>query len=39
MTYGAIALNSTLVGGYGHFGTMANTEENGVWFMQLRYEW
>jgi hypothetical protein len=23
--------------GYGHFGTVANTEENGVWFMQLHY--
>ncbi|MGA2059372.1 MAG: DUF3034 family protein [Thermoguttaceae bacterium] len=30
--------NSTFVAGYGHFGTLANTEENGVWFLQLRYE-
>jgi hypothetical protein len=30
--------NSTFVAGYAHLGTVANTEENGVWFLQLRYE-
>lgn len=30
--------NSTLVAGYGHFGTLANSEANGAWFFQLKYE-
>jgi len=36
----AVILNShtTLVGGYGMFGTLANTEENSVWWLQFKYE-
>jgi hypothetical protein len=30
--------NSTFVAGYGHFGTLADSEANGAWFFQLRYE-
>ena len=30
--------NSTLVAGYGHFGTLANSEANGAWFFQFKYE-
>jgi hypothetical protein len=30
--------NSTFVAGYGHFGTLADSEANGAWFVQLRYE-
>jgi hypothetical protein len=36
----ALILNShsTLVAGYGMFGTLANTDENSVWWLQLKYE-
>ena len=30
--------NSTLVAGYGHLGTLANSEANGAWFFQFKYE-
>ena len=30
--------NMTLVAGWGAFGNMANTEENGAWWIQLKYE-
>ena len=30
--------HSTLVAGYGNFGTMCNEVANGVWLMQLKYE-
>jgi hypothetical protein len=30
--------NSTFVAGYGHFGTLADSEADGAWFFQLRYE-
>ncbi len=30
--------HATLVGGWGGFGTLANTRENGAWFLQLKYE-
>ena len=29
--------STTLTAGYGNFGTVANTEENGVWWLQLHY--
>ena len=30
--------HATFAAGYGMFGTVANTEENGVWWLQLKYE-
>ena len=30
--------HSTLVGGWGHFGNLANAEADSAWFMQLKYE-
>jgi len=30
--------HSTLVAGYGIFGQLANTQENGAWWLQLKYE-
>jgi len=29
--------STALTAGYGNFGTVANTEENGVWWLQLHY--
>ena len=30
--------HATLVAGWGAFGTLANTKENGAWFLQFKYE-
>jgi hypothetical protein len=30
--------HATLVAGWGGFGTLANTRENGAWFLQFKYE-
>ena len=30
--------HTTFTAGYGNFGTVANSEENGVWWLQLQYE-
>lgn len=30
--------HATLVAGWGAFGNMVNTEENGAWWLQLKYE-
>jgi hypothetical protein len=30
--------HATLVAGWGAFGQLANTEENGAWYLQLKYE-
>jgi hypothetical protein len=30
--------NSTLVLGWGALGTLANTKENGSWYLQYKYE-
>ena len=33
-----ISKNCTLTGGWGSFGQLANTRENGAWFLQLKWE-
>ncbi|MEI7837163.1 MAG: DUF3034 family protein [Planctomycetota bacterium] len=33
-----ISKNMTLVGGWGIFGNLANTREDGAWFLQLKWE-
>jgi hypothetical protein len=33
-----ICKNCTLTGGWGSFGQLANTRENGAWFLQLKWE-
>ena len=31
--------HTAFTAGYGNFGTVANTEQDGVWWLQLKYEW
>jgi hypothetical protein len=34
-----LSSHATLVAGYGIFGQLANTQENGAWWLQLKYEY